>query len=96
MVVPVVPPGFRGHYGHVNAGVPQQGDGRHGGVVGAGLLADAVVGLPQAVQGELVFPAAAVLHPAAGLRRQVEGVAHDGEGDVRDAQNLQQLSLIHI
>lgn len=80
--VPVVPPGYGGHNGHVNASVPQQGDGRHGGVVGAGLLADAVVGLPQAVQGELVLPAAAVLQPAANIRREVEGVAHQREGDV--------------
>lgn len=80
--VPIVPPGYGGHNGHVNAGAAQQGDGRHGGVVGAGLLADAVVGLPQAVQGELVLPAAVVLQPAANIRRQVEGVAHQREGDV--------------
>ena len=82
MVVPVVPPGYGGHNGHVNAGAAQQGDGRHGGVVGAGLLADAVVGLPQAVQRELVLPAAVVLQPVANIRREVEGVAHQREGDV--------------
>ena len=47
-----------------------------------GLLADAVVGLLQAVQGELVLPATVVLQPAANIRREVEGVAHQREGDV--------------
>ena len=65
----------------MDARLPQQGDGRQGLVVGAG-AADAVVGLPEAVQGELVLPATVVPEFLAHVIGEVEGVAHQREGDV--------------
>ena len=91
-----VPAGDGGHDGHIDAGLPQQGDGRHGGVIGTRLLPDAVVGLAQAVQGQLVLSAAAVFQLAADFRRQMEGVAHQGKGDPGELEDLEQRPELRV
>ena len=79
----------------MDARPPQQGDGRQGLVVGAG-AADAVVGLPEAVQGELVLPAAVVPEFLAHVIGEVEGVAQDGKGKVPLLQQPGQLPELGV
>lgn len=85
-----IPLGHRGHDGHMDACPTQHGDDCQCLVVGAG-AADAVVSLPQAVQGELVFPTAAALEPLADLISEMEGVAQDGKGQIPLLQQFCQL-----
>ena len=67
--IPVVPPRHGSHDGYVDSGAAEKRDGGHGGIVGAGLLADAVVGFSEPVQGKLVF-----LQPYSFNRRQTSAV----------------------
>ena len=54
------------------------------------------MGLFQSVDGKLIFLTAEHLHPLAVFVRQVEGVAHDGEGNLLDRQQLQQRPEIRM
>ena len=73
--------GHGGHNHRPDTGLFDAGDFLQG-AVKAARLAEPVVGLPQAVQGELVLLTAVLLQPPAHFVVQVEGVAQNGEGDL--------------
>ena len=88
-------PAHRGHHHRADVRPVDGVDFLQRSTVTAG-LPEPVMSLLQPVDGKLIFLTAQHFHPLAVFVRQVEGVAHDGEGNPFDRQQLQQRPEIRV
>jgi hypothetical protein len=87
-----------GHRGHDHAADPRSIDASDllQGTVEGARLAEPVMGLPQAVQGQLILLAAILLEPLAHLVIQMKWVSENGEGDLMGFQKRKELPEIRM